>query len=251
MIVGLQRSAGNQAVQRMLLQRKGGQHKEVNEDEPLIRRMLQRQVDPTFPVDRPAPVRSNSDASTTKVKAQSYSGAVVKDDAAGEFKYELNDFTSNGEIQIVYYTPDHYPAPVPADDSGALTNVTKGNWSDIADDLHANRTGIADDWSSYRAEPLHEDYHWDTEWVNTFTPELRKAEAKLSKLKMPVTPDATTDDAKAQLEPKADKILAEMVKTAKEKYFKLGDSPGDPPYIAQAPAIDALEDRVRKHGATL
>jgi hypothetical protein len=260
MIVGLQRSAGNQAVQRMLLQRKGGQHKEVNEDEPLIRRMLQRQVDPTFPVDRPAPIRSNSDASTTKVKAQSYSGAVIKDDAAGEFKYELSDFTSNGEIQLVYYTPDHYPAPAPTDDSGPLTNVNKGNWTDIADDLHANRTGIADDWSAYRAEPLHEDYHWNTEWVNTFTPELRKAEAKLSKLKMPVKqtgffgkkkPDATPEDATAKLEPKADKILGEMVKTAKKKYFKLGDSPGDPPYIAQAPAIDALEDRVRKHGATL
>lgn len=237
----------------MLVQRAGSQHKEVNEDEEPIQRlmMIQRLVAPRFPVNRPAPKRSNSDSSTTKVKDQSWSGAVVTDDAAKVYKYDLTDFTSAGEIQLVYYTNDHYPAPTPMDDTGALTNVTKGNWRTIADDLHNNRTGIADDWSAYAAEPLHENYHWESEWVNTFTPELRKAEAEVAKLKVPITEGSTPVAAEAELKPKAKDIIDEMVKEAKKKYFKLGDSPGDPPYIAQAPAVDALESRVRSHGPTL
>ena len=253
-ILALHRAAGNQAVQRMLLQRAGAQHKEVNEDEEPIQRMIQRLVSPTFPVARPAPKRSNTDASTTKVKEQSFSGTVVKDDANGVYKYDLTDFTSNGEIQLVYYTFQHYPAPMPADDTGPLTNVSKGNWRKIADDLKANRTGIADDWSAYAAEPLHENYHWNTEWVNTLTPELRKAEAKLAKLRVRITQggvEVPQGAAEAALKQKAGEIMADMVKEAKKKYFKLGDDPGDPPYIAQAPAVDALEARVRAEGAKL
>lgn len=239
----------------MVIQRAGAQHKEVDlEEEPIQRMLLQRLVTPTFPVARPAPKRSNTDASTTKVKDQSFTGAVVKDDANGVYKYDLTGFTSAGEIQLVYYTFQHYPAPMPADDTGPLTNVSKGNWKKIADDLHDNRTGIADDWSAYAAEPLHENYHWHTEWVNTFTPELRKAEAKLAKLKVPTTRAGvavTQAEAEAELKARANTIMAAMVRSAKKKYFDLGDDPGDPPYIAQAPAVDALEARVRAHGPTL
>ncbi|MCC7364771.1 MAG: hypothetical protein IT303_10400 [Dehalococcoidia bacterium] len=259
-LAALQRAVGNQAVQRLLVQRKEGAHKEINLEEDPVQRLILRAVDPTFPVARPAPKRSNSDASTTKVKEQTFGGNVVKDDAAGVFKYKLTDFTSNGEIQLVYYTNDHYPAPAPEDDTGPLSNVTKGNWRAVAKNLHDNRTGIADDWSAYAAEPLHENYHWNTEWVNTFTPEFRKAETKLENLKAPIKqsgwfgkkkPDLTQGEAEAKLKPRADKIVADMVKTAKKNYFKLGDSPGDPPYIAQAPAVDALENRVRTYGPTL
>lgn len=281
-VAALQRTLGNREVQRLL---SGGapridravNHKEINEDEEPIQlkrdpslarslqrtvdagrlgdvlRLIQREVAPTFPVNRPAPIRSNSDASTTKVKAQSFGGKVKKDDAKKAWTYELDSYTSNGEIQIVYYTNDHYPAPAPEDDSGALTNVNSGNWKDVADDLHAERTGIAEDWSAYRAEGLHEDYHWNTEWVNTLTPELRKAEAKLAKIKVPYKKglfgkkERTDAEGEQAAKEKASKVMADTVKTAKKKYFKLGDSPGDPPYIAQAPAIDALENRVRTH----
>ncbi len=282
-VAALQRTVGNRAVQRIVSANppmigRAVSHKEVNEDElpiqlkrdpaarpalqrfpdeggtgALLRMAIQRAVDPTFPVNRPAPVRSNSDASTTQVKAQQFGGKVKKDDAKRAYVFELESYTSNGEIQIVYYTNDHYPAPTPEDDSGALSNVNSGNWKAVADDLHSERTGIADDWSAYRAEVLHEDYHWNTEWVNTLTPEFRKAEAKLAKLKVPYKKglfgkkERTQAEGESAVKEKAAKIMGDMAKTAKKKYFKLGDSPGDPPYIAQAPAVDALENRVRTH----
>ena len=246
----------------MVLQRAGANHKEVNEEEPPIQRraLIQRVVAPTFPVARPAPTRSNSDSSTTKVKDQEFAGTVVKDDAKGVYKYKLDSFTSKGEIQIVYYTDDHYPAPAPEDDAGALSNVTKANWQTIADDLHAKRTGIAGRWSAYRAEVLHEDYHWPNEWVDPFPPELRKAEAAIEKLSTPAMTAGVLGlmkkpiplaEAENKLKPQAAEIITEMVKTAKKEYFKLGDDPGDPPYIAQAPAVDELETRVRAYGPSL
>jgi hypothetical protein len=257
-LLALQRMAGNQVVQRQIaamstvVQRnRGGSHKIVNEDEPPI----QRVVTPTFPVNRPAPTRSNSDASTTEVKEQDYAGTVKRDDAKKAYTYDFTSFTSNGEIQIVYYTNDHYPAPTPTDDSGTLSNVTETNWREVATDLHANRTGIADDWSAFRAEILHEDYHWQTEWVNALTPRVRAAEDKLKEIKVPFKkgPFSKSERTLAEAEPlvkkKAKKILDKAVKDAKKAYAKLGDSPGDPPYVAQAPAIDQLEARVRNHAA--
>ena len=88
-----------------------GPHKEVDEDESPVQRLIQRATRPTFPVDRPVPKRSNSDASVTRIKGQSYTGKVVEDKAAGAYSYELTSFESKGEIQLVYYTADHYPAP--------------------------------------------------------------------------------------------------------------------------------------------
>jgi hypothetical protein len=244
-IEALQRSVGNQVVQRMVQRVLDGPHKELNEDEPPLQRALdraiQRVVTPSFPVDRPAPKRSNTDASITRVKGQSYTGKVVEDKASGTYSYELTSFESRGEIQLVYYTEDHYPAPVPDDDTGALSNVNRGNWKAVADNLHAHRTGIADKWSAYRAEPMHENYHWSVEWVRSLIPELDKAETKLKALRVPSAGANAVDDTKAQ----ADPIVADAIKEAKRKYGALGDSPGDPPYVAQAPAIDVLEKRVR------
>jgi hypothetical protein len=245
----LQRSVGNQVVQRMVQRVLDGQHKEANEDEPPIQRSIelaiQRVIRPTFPVDRPSPKRSNTDASITRIMGQSYTGKVVEDKTAGTYSYELTSFESKGEIQLVYYTEDHYPAPVPTDDDGALSNVTRGNWKSVADDLHAHRTGIAGDWSAYRAEPMHENFHWTVEWVRSLIPELDKAETKLGALQVPSGGANAVDDTKAR----ADTIVADAIKEAKRKYMALGDSPGDPPYVAQAPAIDVLEKRVRDHAA--
>ena len=242
-IEALQRTVGNQVVQRLVQRVLDGPHKEVNEDEPPVQRLIQRVIRPTFPVDRPAPKRSNTDASITRIKGQSYTGKVVEDKAAGTYSYELTSFESKGEIQLVYYTEDHYPAPVPDDDTGGLSNVDRGNWKTVADDLHAHRTGIAGDWSAYRAEPMHENYHWTVEWVRTLIPELDRAETKLSRLSVPTGGANAVDDTKAR----ADQIVSDAIKDAKRKYMALGDSPGDPPYVAQAPAIDVLEQRVRDH----
>jgi len=54
------------------------------------------------------------------------------------------------------------------------------------------------------------------------------------------------DDTRARAEP----IVADAIREAKRKYAALGDSPGDPPYVAQAPAIDVLEKRVRDEATT-
>ena len=117
--------------------------------------------------------------------------------------------------------------------------------------MAGTRTG---DWSPYRAEPLHENYHWNTEWVNTLTPELAKAEAEVKRQKVSAaSPSGKKRDkahAEKNLRKKAAEIVDSAVKGAKEKYFKLGDDPGDPAYIAQAPAFDALEQRVRARATT-
>ena len=44
-------------------------------------------------------------------------------------------------------------------------------------------------------------------------------------------------------------IFKAAMKRARTAYNALGDSAGDPPYVAQAPAVDALADRVRDHAA--
>ena len=249
-VIALQRTVGNQAVQRMLqlIQRvAAGEHKMVEDEPPVQRQMVLRiqRITPSFVAARPAPKRSNTDSSTTTVKEQAFTGKVTEDKSAGQYGYELETFQSNGEIQLVYYTEGHYPAPVPDDDSGALSNVSKTNWKAVADDLHANRTGIGGNWSAYLAEPLHENYHWNVEWVGALTPEIAKAETALKTVKA----DNKSPLNQVIVQTNAAVIVGNAVKAAKKTYKALGDSPGDPPYIAQAPAIDALEKRVRDEAA--
>jgi hypothetical protein len=126
-----------------------------------------------------------------------------------------------------------------------LSNVDRGNWRRVADDLHAHRTGHGGDWSAYRAEPMHENYHWSVEWVRSLIPELDRAETRLGHLGVPTGGANAVDDTKGR----AEQIVSDAITEAKRKYKALGDSPGDPPYVAQAPAIDVLEQRVRDHAA--
>ena len=57
----------------------------------------------------------------------------------------------------------------------------------------------------------------------------------------------TTADAEKILTPQVDAAFAKAMADARKAYDALGDNPGDPPYVAQAPAIDALVKRIEDH----
>lgn len=204
-------------------------------------------VAPSFVVSHPAPTRSNTDPSTTSTDDPTFTGAPAVDDAAKVWRYQVNSVESKGTIQLVYYDEDHYPAPTPTDDSGALSNVKKANWEAIVKDLHDNRSGVPDFWSAYKRETLHENYHWEVEWQGQVKPAVKKAEDEIAKLSEGFDSAATEADADAKLKPKASTIFKDEMDKARTAYNALGDSPGDPPYVAQAPALDAMRKRVEDH----
>ena len=132
-------------------------------------------------------------------------------------------------------------------DVHALSNATATNWKKINSDLKKNRIGVPDFWSAYRRESLHEDYHWKVEWQGKVKKHLAKAENRIAKLKVDFTTAPTEADADAALKPQAAAIFKDEMDKARAAYNKLGDAPGDPPYRAQAPALDALRGRVTAH----
>lgn len=204
-------------------------------------------VTPTFLLATPAPKRSNSDSSTTLPATPTFTGHTAFDSGAKKWRYQVDGIESKGTIQIVYYTEDHYPAPTPTDDKGALSNVTSGNWKAIVKDLKDNRTGIAAKWSAYQAEDLHENYHWVNEWQATVKPKFAEAQTAIAALEETEASSATQGAANTVLEAKATTIFTTKIREARTTFNALGDSPGDPPYIAQAPAVDALVKRVEDH----
>jgi hypothetical protein len=201
-----------------------------------------------FILKRFSPKRSNTDPSTVKLKDQSFSASVVEDKPGKQWKYRLDSVDSKGEMQIVYYTEDHYPAPTPTDDSGALSNVTSGNWKTIVDDLEKNKEGVADFWSAYKAEDVHEGFHWRQEWQVDAKKELATAEADIDKLSVSQADAADAGAAEAKLKGPATAAFNAAVARARAT-FADDDSPGDAPYKAQAPVVQALADRVKAHAA--
>ena len=206
-----------------------------------------KHVSPDFKLDKPAPKRSNTAPSETTTDDPTFEGAAVVDCAAKVWHYQLSSVESKGKIQIVYFTKDHYPAPTPTDDAGPLTNVTKANWKGIVKDLSKNKAGIPDFWSAYRAEDLHEYYHWSTEWQGEVKKELVNAEKDIAKLTVGFDKAKTQTDAEKSLLPDAEKAFNSAMKKARKTYDALGDSPGDPPYQAQVPAIENMIKRVNDH----
>lgn len=204
-----------------------------------------KHVTPNFKLDKPSPKRSNSDSSTMKPSDPTFKGNVAVDAGAKVWRFQVDSVEGKGKMQIVYYSKDHYPAP--SSDSGPLSNVTKDNYQAIITNLQANRTGVADDWSAYDAEDLHEDYHWKVEWQGAVKPEVTAAENAIAALQVDFTAAPSASKAKAVLAPQANTLFKNAMKRAKDAFWALGDSPGDPPYVAQAPAIDALTDRVRAY----
>jgi hypothetical protein len=204
-------------------------------------------VAPNFVVSHPAPTRSNTDPSTTNTDDPTFTGAPAVDDAARVWRYQINSVESKGTIQLVYFDEGHYPAPTPTDDTGGLTNVKKANWKAIVKDLHDNRSGVPNFWSAYKRESLHENYHWEVEWQGQVKPAVMKAEGEIAKISEAFDSAPTGADADAKLKPKAGTIFKDEMDKARDAYNKLGDSPGDPPYVAQAPGLDAMKKRVEDH----
>jgi hypothetical protein len=204
-------------------------------------------VTPTFTVSRPAPTRSDSDPSTTSTDDPTFTGKPAVDAKGKVWRYQLAAVTGTGTIQLVFFDASHYPAPTPTDDSGALTNVTSTNWKDIRKDLRKNRAGVPDFWSAYRAEELHENYHWEVEWQGQVKKHLAKAEKRIARLEVDFVAAPTEADAETALKPQVEAIFKDEMDKARDAYDKLGDSEGDRPFRAQAPALDALRDRVIAH----
>jgi hypothetical protein len=202
-------------------------------------------ITPTFSVTEVVAARSNTAASITTTDTPMFTGHVALD--SGNWRYQLDTVAGTGNISIVYYTADHYPAPTPTDDSGALTNVTAANWSAMVADLRAHRTGMGGKWSAYRAEILHEHYHWEVEWQGQIKKALTKLETDIESISVSTTTAPTAADAEKALKPLVAAAFASAMAAARTAYNALGDRPGDPPYVAQAPAIDALVARVEAH----
>jgi hypothetical protein len=244
-LLTLQRTRGNTAVQR-LLHRAPEDGKDAGCPAGTAWNAGKR-ITPSFPLDKPPAKRSNSDPSTQHSDPPTMTGGAAADCKGKVWRYQLQTVESKGKIQIVYFTESRYPAPTPADDSGALSNVTRGNWKTIDDDLNRNKAGIPDFWSAYRAEDLHEDYHWKVEWQGEMKKELVKAEDEIARLSVGFGKAATASDAETELAPKAKKAFEDAMKRARTAYNALGDDPGDPPFQAQVPAVEALRKRVQEH----
>jgi len=204
-----------------------------------------KRVIPSFVLDKRVDPRSNVKSSTQSKSPPTFNGRAARDGSV--WHYELSSVESKGKIRIVYFTEDHYPAPTPSDDSGALSNVTKANWKAITADLERNKAGIPDFWSAYRAEDVHEDYHWKVEWQGEMKKELAKAEDDIALLAVGVDKAATRVDAETELTPRATKVFDDAMERADRSYQALPDSPGDPPYKAQIPVVSALKKRVNDH----
>ncbi len=205
---------------------------------------------PTFTVNESEGTRSNTAPATTNVDTPTFAGGAAVDAAASMWRYQLKSAEGKGRINFVFYTKDHYPAPTPNDDSGDLSNVTRDNWKGIVTDLESHKTGSAGDWSAYRRTILHERYHWNTEWQGSVKPQVVKAENDIEKVGVGF--DAAADAAKAEkiLEPKAKKIFNDAMAEARKTYDALGDSPGDPPYVAGSAGAVDLAARVKAHAKT-
>jgi hypothetical protein len=201
-----------------------------------------KHIAPKFVLTEKESARSNTKSATTDTDKPTFTGKVVKDGAS--WRYQIDSVESKGTIDLVYYTNDHYPAPTPSDDSGALSNVTKANHKDIIKDLKDHRTIVAGSWSSYRRTYLHEHYHWETEWQGEVKKGLIKAEDEIAKL---TSSAADAAAAQAELEPKATKIFNDQMAAARTAYNALSDSPGSAPYVAGAAGVDALVKRIEDH----
>ncbi len=204
-------------------------------------------VQPDYILDWKVSGRSNTKSSTQSASDPTFGGKAAIDQGAKVWRYQIDDIESKGKIRIVYYTADHYPAPTPTDDSGALTNVTQANWKTIVADLDANKAAVAGAWSAYRAEDVHELYHWEVEWQGEVDKESITVCTDMHALTASYAdaPDAAT--AEAILRPQAEIVFDVAMGRARAAYDALGDSDGDPPYQQQVPVIEALIKRVKDH----
>jgi len=227
---------------------KGASHKSA--PPPGMRWRAGVHITPIFSVTETEGPRSNTDAATTNVDDPTFTGGAAVDVAAGMWRYQLKSVKGQGRIKFVYYTKDHYPAPTPNDDSGELSNVTKANWRVIVQDLESNKTGVAGNWSAYQRTIRHERYHWAKEWKGSVKKELVNAENDIAKEGVSFAAAADANAAKKVLAPKTTIIFDRAMAAARTAYNALGDSPGDPPYVAGSVGAVNLAARVKAHART-
>lgn len=206
-----------------------------------------KHVTPNYILNKPAPIRSSRKYSYTDKDYPTFTGEVAVDCKAKVWRYQLNSVESKGETQIIYNTEKHYPAPVPTDDSGPLTNVTKSNWKEIVGDFKRNKASTADFWDSYKAEDAHENYHWTIEWQSNFNKGLPEVENEVGKLQVDFAKAPTAADAEKKLLRKAKRVFKRGVKRIMMKVNSLLDTPGSPPFRAQIPFVEALIKRVEDY----
>lgn len=229
-------------------ERSGGESASQDGCPPGIAWVPGKRIPPTFVPNKTVAERSNRYSSITiPDKVPEVTGHVAVDCKERVWRYQLDPFVSKVDITIYYYDENHYPAPTPTDDTGELTNVTKGNCKAMIEELHRDKSDVHRNWSAYRRDHLHEDYHYKVEWQGAMKKFVPAFEAAVEKVGLPFT--------KAKTEEDADKILAPAVRSAHGTGYSkewhawddLPDVPHKGAYLAQVPAIEFLIDRVLKH----
>lgn len=190
--------------------------------------------------------RSDEMPSTTVPLRPTFHGEAAVDHNANVWRYQLGSVESKVIMTIVYYPKEHYPAPTPNDDSGALKNITKDNWKTAVKELDEHKAYIFDFWASYQAEDVHEDYHW-TSWQDAVKKELPFIESELEGLQVNFDQAPTAAKATKILKPAVKEMSENLELRARRDMDAIGDEVGDPPYNAQVPVVDALIQRIRDY----
>jgi hypothetical protein len=88
------------------------------------------------------------------------------------------------------------------------------------------------------------------EWQGEIKKALAKLETDIESISVSTTTAPTAADAEKLLKSQIDAAFAAAMTTARAAYNALGDNPGDPPYVAQGPAIDALVARIEAYATS-
>lgn len=215
-----------------------------------------KHIPPKFiPTTNVSPTRSYNSSITIPEKVPQVPGTLAVDCKNKVWRYQLDQFVSLVDMNIYYYPEDHYPAPQPTDDSGKLTNVTKGNCKAMVEELYRDRTKVHKNWSAYKRDHLHENYHYEVEWQNALNKFVPKFETEIEQFQVPFTdpylpfiPPPTAEEAeeilKAKVEAKHDSEYSKVW----HDWDRIPDTEGAGAYLAQVPAIEHIIDRVVRYG---
>lgn len=206
-------------------------------------------IAPIFVLIKPAPEVSDSFSSLTLPdKDPKITGRATVDCKAGVWRFQLDPFVSTVSIYIYYYTSGHYPAPTPTDDSGELTNVNKQNCKSMVEELYRDRADVHKNWSAYRRDHLHEDYHYKIEWQSAMNKFVPKFESEVEKMQVPFADAKTAGEATKLLEPAVQNKHGHEYSKEWRIWNDIPDRPGSGgAYLAQVPAMENLIKRIVKY----
>jgi hypothetical protein len=193
----------------------------------------------TAPTTTHAP--SMTTPATTNVNTPTFAATGCIDKGSGVWRFRVQSVTSTGRIDI-YPTP---AANTPNPTAGG--NVNAGNYCAIIKDLaDYTSTGIkGPNWHVTQATIDHENYHWNTEWKGSFNTAWSAAESAMEG--QSVSCSAADDPAAAlgKMNASANTEFQKGFANASAAYAKLGDGPGDPPYVAGQAALNAMITQIR------